>query len=436
MRAGENITFLEGLATIGPLGGGDILNTAYHQGDSTSLLPIDAISEFNVQQYPKAEYGWGVGAVQNVGVKSGTNDIHGTAYAFGRDSSLDASNWHLGSVVPMALQQFGATAGGPIIKNKLFWFLGYEKLQYSVGDSAAPTVPSDDPTYLGGTAADIGSTLTMVDACTALVGSPANYSKINPLSALLAGLPIGAGGTPTSCVPQAPSSTQENVFPFVTTAPIGTAVAFAPGLITHEPDPQRHREARLQHQRREPSLGHVFRRLRPIDRADQSESAAADLAKRAGIEDPGLQRVLGLDSELLLVNEFRGGYAQNYLKAAAVDESVIDANPWPTGYGMNTGVTNPQYGGFPQITIKGFNGFLGMGPQRGIRGPAGTIDLVDHVSYLRGKHAFKFGFEVLDEIGTNDAYSRAAGKVAFSSLQNFLTGTVQNGQIFLGTRCR
>lgn len=428
LRAGQNITFLEGLATIGPLGGGDILNTAYHQGDSTSLLPIDAVSEFNVQQYPKAEYGWGVGAVQNVGVKSGTNDIHGTAYAFGRDSSLDASNWHLGSVVPMALQQFGVTAGGPIIKNKFFWFVGYEKLQYTVGDSAAPTVPSEDPTYLGGTAADLSSTLTVVDACTAVT-----LAKVSPLSALLAGLPIGAGGAPTSCVPQAASSTHENVFPFVATAPIGnTAVSFAPGLITTNPIHNGIAKVDYNINATNHLSGMYF-----VGYANSTVQTNQDQllpawqnAQESKIQDYNGSWVWTPSSSW--VNEFRGGYAQNYLKAAAVDENVLDSNPWPTGYGINTGVTNPQYGGFPQLTIGGFNGFLGMGPQRGIRGPAGTIDLVDHVSYLRGKHAFKFGFELLDEIGTNDAYSRAAGKVAFSNLQNFLTGIAKNGQVFLG----
>jgi hypothetical protein len=430
LRAGQNVTFLEGLVTIGPLGGGDILNTAYHQGDSTSLLPIDAVQEFNVQQYPKAEYGWGVGAVQNVGVKSGTNTIHGTAYAFGRDSALDASNEFLGSVVPMELQQYGATAGGHIIKDKLFWFLGYEKLQYSVGDSANPTVPSDYPTQLTGPtlAQDPNASLTFVDACLAL---PSGRASVNPLSALLAGLPPG------SCVPQQASSTPgnlfENVFPFVTTAPVANkAVTYAPGLITQ--NPIHNGIAKLDYNINAANhlsgMYFVGYAQSTVQTNQNQLFPQWQNAQESKIQDYNGSWVWTPNSSW--VNEFRGGYAQNFLKAAAVDENVNDANTWPTGYGMNTGVTNPQYGGFPQITIKGFNGFLGMGPQRGIRGPAGTIDLVDHVSYLRGKHAFKFGFEVLDEIGTNNAYSRAAGKVAFSSLQNFLSGTVQNGQIFLG----
>ena len=429
LRAGQNITFLEGLATIGPLGGGDILNTAYHQGDSTSLLPIDAVQEFNVQQYPKAEYGWGVGAVQNVGVKSGTNAIHGTAYAFGRDSALDASNWHLGSVVPMELQQFGATAGGPFIKDKFFWFVGYEKLQYSVGDSANPTVPSFYPTQLSA-AQDPSNQLSMFDACMAVETKKgtqaANPALINTLSAQLAGL------IPASCATSPASSTLENVFPFIATAPNGSAVSFAPGLITQ--NPIHNGIAKLDYNinaKNHLSGMYFVGYAQSTVQTNQNQLTPAwQNAQEAKIQDYNGSWVWTPNSSW--ANEFRGGYAQNYLKAAAVDGNVNDANPWPTGYGINTGVTNPQFGGFPQLTIGGFNGFLGMGPQRGIRGPAGTIDLVDHVSFLRGKHAFKFGFEMLDEIGTNNAYSRAAGKVAFSNLQSFLSGTVKNGQIFLG----
>ncbi len=93
-------------------------------------MPIDAIQEFSTQQNPKAEYGFRDGAIVNVGVKSGTNSIHGTAYAFGRDASAtDASNYFAGAVTPATLEQFGATAGGPVLKDKLFWFAGYEGLR-------------------------------------------------------------------------------------------------------------------------------------------------------------------------------------------------------------------------------------------------------------------------------------------------------------------
>ena len=57
---------------------------------------------------------------------------------------------------------------------------------------------------------------------------------------------------------------------------------------------------------------------------------------------------------------------------AAADANLLAAAPWPTGYGMNTGVTNPLYGGFPTITIGGFNGKLGSDQKGSIRGPEGA----------------------------------------------------------------
>ncbi len=112
-----------------------------HRRRVTSLLPIDAIQEFNTEQNPKAEYGWEPGSVINVGVKSGTNSLHGAAYAFGRDAqATDAANYFstpaFPGATPATLEQFGATAGGRIIKDKLFWFAGYEGLRTTLGDVA------------------------------------------------------------------------------------------------------------------------------------------------------------------------------------------------------------------------------------------------------------------------------------------------------------
>ena len=86
LRAEDNAYFIEGLFNSEPYSGQGIINGASIAGDSATILPIDAIQEFNLMENPPAEYGWKPGAIVNVGIKSGTNDIHGTAYAFGRDT--------------------------------------------------------------------------------------------------------------------------------------------------------------------------------------------------------------------------------------------------------------------------------------------------------------------------------------------------------------
>ena len=58
----------------------------------TTILPLDAVQEINMTTNPKAEYGWVPGVTTSIGLKSGTNDLHGEAYAFGRDTSMTARN--------------------------------------------------------------------------------------------------------------------------------------------------------------------------------------------------------------------------------------------------------------------------------------------------------------------------------------------------------
>ena len=132
------------------------------------------------------------------------------------------------------------------------------------------------------------------------------------------------------------------------------------------------------------------------------------------------------------VNDFRMGYVFMHNAAPVGDQNVVASNPWPTGYGLNTGVTNPLYGGAPQIQISAFTGYLGTGNRSSIRGPEGDVDLIDSVSYLHGKHAFKFGFEYLDVLLDGDTYSQAQGNVVFTSLQTFLQGAASTGTILLG----
>src|ERR1700732_2114753 len=147
LRAEDNAYFVEGLFNSEPFSGQGIINGAGIAGDSATILPIDAIQEFNLQENPPAEYGWKPGAVVNVGLKSGTNRLHGTAFAFGRDGDVfDARNYFNCASNPCAfsqspspknprtLEQFGASIGGPIIKDKAFFFGSYEGQRYDVGN--------------------------------------------------------------------------------------------------------------------------------------------------------------------------------------------------------------------------------------------------------------------------------------------------------------
>src|SRR5579859_4579150 len=146
LRAEDNAYLIDGLFNSEPFSGQSIINGAGIAGDSATILPVDAIQEFNLIENPPAEYGWKPGAMVNVALKSGTNTLHGTAYAFGRDTPLDARNYFnpvaAGPKNPRSLEQFGGTAGGPIKKDKLFYFGGYEGQRYSVSSISQLSTPA------------------------------------------------------------------------------------------------------------------------------------------------------------------------------------------------------------------------------------------------------------------------------------------------------
>ena len=107
---------------------------------------IDAVQEFKVQtSLYSAEFGRNAGGVVNVSVKSGTNQFHGTAYEFLRNQALDARNFFAPSTQPKPhyiLNQFGGTLGGPVIRDKTFFFVSYEGFRERQGQTFTSTIPT------------------------------------------------------------------------------------------------------------------------------------------------------------------------------------------------------------------------------------------------------------------------------------------------------
>jgi Carboxypeptidase regulatory-like domain/TonB dependent receptor-like, beta-barrel/TonB-dependent Receptor Plug Domain len=95
-------------------------------GTAATLIPLDAISDFNVQSNPGVEYGVRGGSVINIGLKSGTNDIHGGVFWDRHTDAFDARNYFASRVSPFRLNQFGAFGGFPIKKDKTFVYMSFE----------------------------------------------------------------------------------------------------------------------------------------------------------------------------------------------------------------------------------------------------------------------------------------------------------------------
>src|SRR6202790_824345 len=122
------------------------------QNQITFQPPIDTLAEYKIDNstFP-AEYGRNSGAIVNLATRSGTNEYHGELFEFFRNNDLDARNFFNSTVdskgaanpqAPFKRNDFGADFGGPIVKNKLFFFLAYEGLQQHQSLTVTSTVPS------------------------------------------------------------------------------------------------------------------------------------------------------------------------------------------------------------------------------------------------------------------------------------------------------
>ena len=131
-RPESNSYVLDGVSNVNSVDGGFALRT-----------PVDAISEFRIlTSNAPAEYGGTSGATTTVVTRSGGNEVHGAVYEFLRNNDLDARNFFASTTEPLHQNQFGATAGGPLRKNRDFFFAYYEGLRDREGETKTAIVPT------------------------------------------------------------------------------------------------------------------------------------------------------------------------------------------------------------------------------------------------------------------------------------------------------
>ena len=136
-RPQGELFLIDGTDTAGVWGNGTGANLV------GTTLGVDGIAEFQVLTNTyTADYG-GNGAALNAAIRSGTNDLHGSVYEFARNSALDAKNFFDPGPGPLPFNrnQFGGTLGGPIIKNKTFYFFNYEGLKQDLTLPVTTIVP-------------------------------------------------------------------------------------------------------------------------------------------------------------------------------------------------------------------------------------------------------------------------------------------------------
>ena len=144
-RDRSNNYTVDGTDNNDPFFNNSALNQVGITGAPASLLPIDAIQEFNLEAQFGAEYGRNTGSVVNVLTKSGTNQFHGSAFEYLRNSALDARNFFNPAPNPKTAfrnNQFGGSLGGPIVHDRTLFFIAYEGQRERVGSDFNLLVPS------------------------------------------------------------------------------------------------------------------------------------------------------------------------------------------------------------------------------------------------------------------------------------------------------
>jgi carboxypeptidase family protein len=442
-RPHDNIYMVNGINATDAWLGQSVFNAVMASGDAGTIMPMDAIDEFKTEFNPRSEYGWKPGAIVNVGIKSGTNTMHGSAYAYGRDTAFDARNYFnvasapAGVTVnttkqPVGLEQFGATFGGPIKKDKLFYFVNYEGLRYGIGNVNAVATPLT--VAAGG---DVKHSL--IDACTNALGA----GLLTPLSVSLAGLKVSG----SACVADPSKLTTDlgglqfqGLFPVNTSGTTFTdllstnSINGGLGKVDYHPDDKNQLEGMWFM-----SQGDLVAPDSPVSQTSQAWISAQHARSEAASGD------WTYTPSSTVVNEVRFGYAHYYQTFFTPDANDNPANYTFNGqtYQFPTGVTNTFYYGAPRIRMQGFNSYPGGDAIGGgwpkVIGPDGTMEFTDQVSIVKGTHTFKFGGEVLYNTSSNNETANAKSQLRFASssngntaLQNFFEGDLKKAYLFVG----
>ena len=314
-------------------------------GIAGTLLPIEAIDQFSVQSGGQAEMGRNAGSTVNLVIKSGTNDFHGSTFYFNRHEALSANS-------PVALpntpkreirnNQYGFSLGGPIVRNKTFFFSTLEIQKLTAGNTIPTTAPSD----------------AWIATATQLLNQ--FNVPVNPVSVNLLAL--------------WPQNSR-------------TGPAIAQNFVSTDPNTYDSTNGIVK-------VDHNFNDVHSLsaryfggggDQIAQTNSPylAYFQAVPSRMHNVSLVGTSVFTSHL--VNQLVVGY--NYFKQTF---NSADPSANPIALGFNTGVTDPDLAGPPNITI---NGFAQVGGTQPLGRVDKTLHFTDNMSYAAGSHQLKFGGE-------------------------------------------
>ncbi len=375
-RTSSNNFMIDGISNNDRYYGDTVMNQTAIIGIPATLVPMDAIGDFTVQQTPSAEFGVKGGAAVNIVMKSGGNVPHGTAYYFRHDDWTDKPNFfdiraaqRLGKdadPTPIENQQYGGTFGGPIRKDKAFFFGYYEGQRLAVTTPYDVHVPTD---------AQVAQARQRIAA---------------------AGLPVNPIG--------------ENLIKFYPTDPTGTLHVNGTTVANMNTF-----SVKIDHQLNQSNLinERVFygRSFQSAPAGNSGEivppSAAGAVDLFNSVTDPTLAALTGVVWNSTLSNrtllETRVGF--NYFSQTIEPNNKID----PKSLGINTGPLDPEDLGVPAVTTP-FGHIGGIGGYPITTAPTTTLQVGTSLTHTRRSHTMKMG------VSYDYGYNRSVRNQARTSL--------------------
>jgi hypothetical protein len=366
------------------------------------IFPIDAIDNFSFETSGSAALGRNPGGTANITIKSGTNLIHGSAYYFNHNEFFERQNPFASSKPESRNQNWGFSLGGPIIKNKFFWFIGFEKQNFLIGAAGQGTEPS--AAYQG-----------LANNLLAYYGVPKNPVPLN----LLNGANSLAALWPADALtgPANPSNFASN------------------GNLT----------------------GHSFNGIAKIDFViTEKDHLSASWFVGQGTQTAPTSSELPYYYENAPIHVQNYSIVYNHVFSPTITNQLSagvsyfnqvfgDANTGldPIGLGLNTGVTDPSLPGAPHLIIGPSSASSGLSAggsgfdPLGVTAPSGRNDITGHLdenlSWTKGAHQISFGGEYRNAQVDDFYQTGQRGTIHFDGTQGPWASTASNP--VTGTPC-
>jgi hypothetical protein len=364
------------------------------EGIAGIVLPLDSIEDYSQQTQSTAESGRNPGGVVNIVTKSGTNTIHGSVYYFNRNELFSANS-------PFATpgtekgklrdQQYGVSFGGPVIKDKLFYFFNYEKQQFIITSPTTTTEPT---------------TAFQTDA-TALL----SQFGLKPTSVATASLGAFYPAAILNCATV--NSACDSANNYSSNAPITGYSYNGVGKVDYTITPKHTLALRM--------FGGQGNQIAPVGTVDPY------FFEQGPIHVYNWSAVLNSVVTSRFTNQVLLGV--NYF-----NQIFFDANHSmnPISFGFNTGAQQPLLSGAPGLNIVGFDNLQNATPPSGRNDVTGQA--TDSASLLLGKHELRFSFEFRHAYVDEFYHRKTRGNFSFPGTQGPWGYTAATG--FQSTPCQ